>query len=605
MQAPQLLGRPEDLIKYGTSAEQSDSPLLGNLTKNVTAENTSEAIAEATPSAAFAKLIQESPKLKGAQGKIPSMIRTALPFASFSGAGGKGILPFLAFGGGYATGTAIDEGSQYVPGMDGEKFSTKLARGMAPEVFENADINSQPAFNAPTLQDLADQRAQNSTSEDDKVDSLQNALKGVPAGPQVSPGALPTPQEAGQGLMNAAKEFYPNASFEPAAPAAPALPDPARTGLSTEQMQGLSPDALQAIRTPSIPESVTSSEVPEGLGPLRPVNPQTGEILSPEVIAAGENAGLTFPSQVALPQVQAPVSAPPMSAEETQARLQERFGAPTLNQIQGLAEGQGRGAAVDAQGRMITPSAQPPADSAVPPAGALSSFEQDSLSRQQRIGGTGSFEGDSKAREDRLRENERRPGESQAGRDTRVANEKVTRSASAEGRAYTDSELRRAFGEDYQEAIIKDRNGINPFTDKTYADEELERQNLIEDTEARKRSGVDDPTESPTKLIEDARAQAEAMAAASGLSPDDPDYEDFILDSIETITGIPRYRKPPPKYADDAAADAAHAAGDLKVGDSFVMDGEVRVYAGPAPEEKTTRPPLKNALSLPGGGRVF
>jgi len=544
MYAPQLLGRPEDLIKYSTSAEQSDSPLLGNLTKNVTAENTAEAIADATPLMAFAKLIQESPKLKGAQGKIPSMIRTAVPVCSYSGAGGKGILPFLAFGAGYGTGTAIDKGSQYVPGMDGEKFSTKLARGMAPEVFENADINSQPAFNAPTLQDLADQRAQNSTPEDDKVDSLQNALKGVPAGPQVSPGALPTPQEAGQGLINAAKEFYPNASFEPAAPAAPALPDPARTGLSAEQTQGLSPDALQAIRTPSIPESVTPSEVPEGLGPLRPVNPQTGEILPPEVISAGENAGLTFPSQVALPQVQAPVSAPPMSAEETQARLQERFGAPTLREIQALPEGQGRGTAVDAQGRMISRTAQP-----------------------QEAGGSAETE------------------KSQTQKDTDAANEKVTRSVSAQGRTYTDSELRRAFGDDYQEAIIKDRNGINPFTDKTYADEELERQNLIEDTEARKRSAVDDPPKSPTKIIEDARAQAEAMAAASGLSPDDPDYNDFILDSIESMTRIPRYRKPPPQYADDAAADAAHAAGNLKVGDSFVMNGEVRVYAGPAPEE--------------------
>jgi len=248
----------------------------------------------------------------------------------------------------------------------------------------------------------------------------------------------------------------------------------------------------------------------------------------------------------------------------------------------------------DAQGNEVrSPGTQQPVNripaSSQTPVDALSSFEQDSLSRQQRIGGTGSFAGDSEARDAKVREMDRRPGESQAGRDTRLANEKVTRSASAEGRAYTDSELRRAFGEDYQEAIIKDRNGINPFTDKTYADEELERQNLIEDTEARKRSNVDDPPESPTKAIEDARAKAEAMAAASGLSPGDPDYEDFILDSIETMTGIPRYRKPPPKYADDAAADAAHAAGDLKVGDSFVMDGEMRVYAGPAPEESVER----------------
>ena len=76
--------------------------------------------------------------------------------------------------------------------------------------------------------------------------------------------------------------------------------------------------------------------------------------------------------------------------------------------------------------------AQPPVDSAVsptvaqPPVDALSSFEKDSLARQQRIGGTGSFEGDSEAREARLRENERRPGESQADRDTRVAQSKTT-----------------------------------------------------------------------------------------------------------------------------------------------------------------------------------
>ena len=229
--------------------------------------------------------------------------------------------------------------------------------------------------------------SQGAITEDDKIDNLQNALKSVPDTPQVVPGTLPTaeesgqrlidaakelypgafpaeapvapvapalpalttPQEAGQGLINTAKELYPGA-FPPAAPAAPALPDPARTALTTEQMQGLSPDALQAIRTPSIPESVTSAEAPAGLGPLRPVDPRTGEFLPPEVIAAGERAGLTFPSQVALPQEQAPIA--PMSEAETRARLQSRFGAPTISQIQALPEGQGRGAAVDAQGRM-------------------------------------------------------------------------------------------------------------------------------------------------------------------------------------------------------------------------------------------------------------
>ena len=76
--------------------------------------------------------------------------------------------------------------------------------------------------------------------------------------------------------------------------------------------------------------------------------------------------------------------------------------------------------------------AQPPVNGAVPPvtaqppAAALSSFEQDSLSRQQRIGGTGSYEGDSEAREARVRANERQPGESQSAADTRAAQGRTT-----------------------------------------------------------------------------------------------------------------------------------------------------------------------------------
>jgi hypothetical protein len=390
-------------------------------------------------------------------------------------------------------------------------------------------------------------------SEDDKVDNLQSALKSVPDTPQVVPGTLPTAEESGQRLIDAAKELYPGAfpaaPAAPVAPAAPALPNPARTGLTIEQMQGLSPDALQAIRTPSIPESVTSAEVPAGLGPLRPVDPRTGEFLSPEVIAAGERAGLTFPSQVALPQEQAPIA--PMSEAETKARLQSRFGAPTISQIQALPEGQGRGAAVDAQGRM-------------------------------RSTDRGEFDDAAAEREAKLQDRDRRPGESQTERDTRLANEKVTRSVSAQGRRFTDSELRRAFGDGYQEARIKDANGINPFTDVSYEKERLDRENLIADTEYRRRTGFDTP-DSPAKVIEDARAQAEAMAEASGLSPDDPDYEDFILDSMETITGIPRYRKPIPRLT-DAEANALYEKGEIDIGYEYINEkGERGKYE---PEEK-------------------
>ena len=80
-----------------------------------------------------------------------------------------------------------------------------------------------------------------------------------------------------------------------------------------------------------------------------------------------------------------------------------------------------------------------------PPVAALSSFEQDSLARQQRIGGTGSFEGDSAAREAILRANERQPGESQAERDTRVAQSRTTGSQ-AGGMSFDDAR-RRAEGQ--------------------------------------------------------------------------------------------------------------------------------------------------------------
>jgi hypothetical protein len=89
---------------------------------------------------------------------------------------------------------------------------------------------------------------------------------------------------------------------------------------------------------------------------LRPVDPQTGEFLSQSVIAAGENAGLTFPSQVSVPMQQAP-QAPiaPMGPEETRARM----GGMTLNEYLNAPAGTPgvSGLRTDPQGRMITPAA--------------------------------------------------------------------------------------------------------------------------------------------------------------------------------------------------------------------------------------------------------
>jgi hypothetical protein len=311
--------------------------------------------------------------------------------------------------------------------------------------------------------------------------------------------------------------------------------------------------------TPQAPAEPTIT--PQMTG-LRPVNSQSGEFLSQDVISAGEEAGLTFPSQVSLPKPQAP-QAPiaPMGQEETRAAL----GGMTLNEYLNAPAGTPgvSGLRTDPQGRMITPSAQPPVDSAVPaattqpstgpvkvpdeimsqvarpsgqtaefrdgnrdgiedreqgifrpgeligydaqgnevrspgtqqpvnripassqpPVDALSSFEKDSLARQQRIGGTGSFEGDSEAREARLRENERRPGESQADRDTRVAQSR-TQGSRAEGqlsqadlRDLAQGSSRNATdGEKARALEIQQREGLGEFKpDMTASEQEALR----------------------------------------------------------------------------------------------------------------------------------
>ena len=159
---------------------------------------------------------------------------------------------------------------------------------------------------------------------------------------------------------------------------------------------------------------------------------QTGAVVSPFLQSPDTPSGLGGPLLDGFNRVNDSFRAPnaPMGQDATRAAL----GGMTLNEYLNAPAGtEGvSGLQTDPQGRMITPSAQPPVDSAVPPAtaqppvAALSSFEQDSLARQQGIGGTGSFEGDSEAREARLRAEERQPGESQADRDTRIAQSRTT-----------------------------------------------------------------------------------------------------------------------------------------------------------------------------------
>ena len=188
---------------------------------------------------------------------------------------------------------------------------------------------------------------------------------------------------------------------------------------------------------------------------MRPIDSRTGEPLSQQVIDTANRIGLTLPeASVPLPQTPQTPQAQTYSQEETLARL----GGRTLNEYLNAPPVRTPGISglkTDPQGRMIPnveesqpqPNvAQPPVNNDVPaavaqpPASALSPFEQASLERQQRIGGTGSFEGDSAAREARLRANERQPGESQAGRDTRVAQSRTT-GGQTEGMSFDDARI--------------------------------------------------------------------------------------------------------------------------------------------------------------------
>ena len=163
----------------------------------------------------------------------------------------------------------------------------------------------------------------------------------------------------------------------------------------------------------------TPSVTPPAERPMAGAQEQPGAVVSPFLQSPDTPSGLGGPLLRGFEMVNDAARGPnaPMGQDATRAAL----GGMTLNEYLNAPAGtEGvSGLQTDPQGRMITPSAQPPAD-------ALSSFEQDSLARQQRIGGTGSFEGDSAAREARLRANERQLGETQTQRDTRIAQGRTT-----------------------------------------------------------------------------------------------------------------------------------------------------------------------------------
>ena len=254
------------------------------------------------------------------------------------------------------------------------------------------------------------------------------------------------------------------------------------TGASGVQSQQ---EALEAASAASDLEA-TSSVTPPVERPMAGAQEQPEAVVSPFLQSPDTPSGLGGPLLRGFDMVNDAARGPnaPMGQDETRAAL----GGMTLNEylnapagtpgVPGLrTDPKGRIIPTAAQLRLESEVAQPPADgdiipavaqppvnsaaptavaqlpvdSAVPPvtaqpsASALSPFEQASLERQQRIGGTGSFEGDSDARDARLRAEERQPGETQTQRDTRVAQSRTTGGQTG-GMSFDDAR-RRAEGQ--------------------------------------------------------------------------------------------------------------------------------------------------------------
>jgi hypothetical protein len=248
-----------------------------------------------------------------------------------------------------------------------------------------------------------------------------------------------------------------------------------RDTVGTESVSMEDYQARQATQAPSEASALQATQgvTPPVERPTAGAQEQPGAVVSPFLQSPDTPSGLAGPLLRGFDMVNDAARGPnaPMGQDATRAAL----GGMTLNEYLNAPAGtEGvSGLRTDPQGRMITQTpplrvepevvqppvdrniipavSQPPVDSAVPsattqpPVDALSSFEQDSLSRQQRIGGTGSFEGDSEAREAKLREMDRRPGESQADRDTRVAQSKTTGGQTG-GMSFDDAR-RRAEGQ--------------------------------------------------------------------------------------------------------------------------------------------------------------
>ena len=234
----------------------------------------------------------------------------------------------------------------------------------------------------------------------------------------------------GQGILDLLKGGVENVATSPAVMGLPTQESLSPFLQSPDTPSGLGGPLLRGFNMIN-----EAAEVPVELGPLRPVNPQTGEFLSPNVIAAGEEFGITFPSQVALPEQQAPARIAPMGRDATRAMLQERFGAPTISAILDLPSGQGMGMRTDAQGRMISPGDD------------RTAFDQASLDRLAR-----------------LEQRDVRPSETLQERDTRIADSRLEGADTA-----TDTDRDMTFEEARKFVPRRQRETVKSYNERVRA----------------------------------------------------------------------------------------------------------------------------------------
>jgi len=294
--------------------------------------------------------------------------------------------------------------------------------------------------------------------------ALKNALLGMLERADARE-AQGLPRQAAPGIIDAPAETPSvGAQEQPGAVVSPFLQSPdTPSGLGGPLLDGFNRvnDSFRAPNAPmgqdatraalggmTLNEYLNAPAGTPGVSGLR-TDPQGRMISSPAPAVANNFAPQAFGGQVG----PAKVSDEIMSQVARPAGQTEEFRDGNRDGIEDREQGifrPGELIGYDAQGNEVrSPGTQQPVNripaSSQPPVDALSSFEQDSLARQQRIGGTGSFEGDSEARDARVRASDRQPGESQADRDTRVAQSKTTGGQTG-GMSFDDAR-RRAEGQ--------------------------------------------------------------------------------------------------------------------------------------------------------------